>query len=230
MGKGCRTQGDRSGKGNPRWRVLPRAAKAKCEIESCWDAHGYCFVAQSRERSQLFLRQSGRDMSSVLCMCDPRSHEQKGPGEDLTDIMVAWGAEQDRKVCRPTEGCFGIQSYVEESLSSARCYLCCFQNHFRRCSRHLDTLRANAKIKLPEEDGLCRGNNTTQQWRGLCVKSREAEELGIKRSQGKAFRNTETAEGKAKGCERETEITGFLWWNPSTRKRSRGDSGTRERE
>lgn len=143
--------------------------------------------------------------------------------------MVAWGAEQDRKVCWLTEGCFGIQRYMEESMSSDRCYLCCFQNHFRRCSRHLDTLRAKAKIKLPE-DGSCRGNNTTQQWRGLCVKSREAEErTGNKEEPRQGIQKYRNNRGKAKGCERETEITGFLWWNPSPRKRSRGDSGTRER-
>lgn len=58
-------------------------------------------------------------------------------------------------------------------MNSARCYLGFFPNHDWRCSRY--KLRAKAKIKLPEEDGLGRGNSITQERRGLCLKSTEEE-------------------------------------------------------
>lgn len=45
-------------------------------------------------------------------------------------------------------------------MNSVRCNVS-FKNNFRRCSKYLDTLRAKAKIKLPEEDGIGRGDNVT---------------------------------------------------------------------
>lgn len=71
---------------------------------------------------------------------------------------------------------------------------------FLKVQQAFRSLRAKAKIKLPEEDGLCRGNNTTQQRRGLCVKSREAEErTGNKEEPRQGILKYRNSRGEGKG-------------------------------